>query len=162
MRFCSLLHGFLFKSHDLRCYVKPRRYSLFYISIKIKDYVISPYQVHLSKTTKHWDTFVSNCINSYSVKFFSLCFIIICIQESQTPESRHATLNNFNMNFKLEKHCHKINYIHPFIFPTKFQLHNLLSCPLLIFSFNLCNNSRLKSLIHHPSHGGLYLGKENG
>ena len=62
MRFCSLLHGFLFKSHDLSCYVKPRRYSLFYISIKAQYYVINPHQVHLSKTTKHWDGFVSHCI----------------------------------------------------------------------------------------------------
>ena len=61
MQFCSLLHGFLFKSHDLRCYIKPRRYSLFYISIKAQDYVINPHQVHLSKTTKHWDGFVSHC-----------------------------------------------------------------------------------------------------
>ena len=61
MRFCPLLHGLLSKSHDLRCYIKPRRYSLFYISIKTQDYVISPYQVHLSKTTKHWDGFVSHC-----------------------------------------------------------------------------------------------------
>ena len=72
MRFCSLLHGFLFKSHDLRCYVKPRRYSLFYISIKIKDYVISPYQVRLSKTTKHWDGFVSHC-NSAPTRAHLIC-----------------------------------------------------------------------------------------
>ena len=61
MRFCPLLHGFLSKSHDLKCYIKPRRYSLFYKSIKTQDYVISPHQVHLSKTTKHWDGFVSHC-----------------------------------------------------------------------------------------------------
>ena len=115
MRFCPLLHGLLSKSHDLRCHIKPRRYSLFYISIKTQDYVISPYQVHLSKTTKHWDTFVSNCINSYSVKFFSLCFIIICIQESQTPESRRATLNNFNITSNLKVIViESITFIHSF------------------------------------------------
>ena len=66
MRFCPLLHGFLSKSHDLSCYIKPRRYSLFYISIKTQDYVISPYQVHLSKTTKHWDGFVSHCNSPFT------------------------------------------------------------------------------------------------
>ena len=35
---------------------------MFCISIKTQDYVISPYRVHLSKTTKHWDGFVSHCI----------------------------------------------------------------------------------------------------
>ena len=61
MRFCSLLHGFLSKSHDLICYIKLRRCSLLYLSIKTLDYVISPHHVYLSKTTKHWDSFVSHC-----------------------------------------------------------------------------------------------------
>jgi hypothetical protein len=31
------------------------------MSTKTIDYVITPHQVHLSKTTKHWDGFVSHC-----------------------------------------------------------------------------------------------------
>ena len=35
-----------------------------YISIKTLDYVLSPHHVYLSKTTKHWDGFVSHCTAS--------------------------------------------------------------------------------------------------
>ena len=60
--FCSLLHVFLSKSHDLRCSVKLKMYSLFDKSFRTIAYVITPHQVHLSQTTKHWDSFVSHCI----------------------------------------------------------------------------------------------------
>ena len=33
-----------------------------YMSIKTLDYVIFSHQANLSKTTKHWDSFVSHCI----------------------------------------------------------------------------------------------------
>ena len=32
-----------------------------YMSIKTLDYVIFSHQANLSKTTKHWDGFVSHC-----------------------------------------------------------------------------------------------------
>ena len=40
--------------------------SLFNKSFKTIAYVITPHQVHLSQTTKHWDGFVSHCIVSVS------------------------------------------------------------------------------------------------
>ena len=59
--FCSLLHLFLSKSHDPRCSVKPKMCSLFDKSFRTIAYVITPHQVHLSQTTKHWNSFVSHC-----------------------------------------------------------------------------------------------------
>ena len=35
--------------------------SLMYMSIRTLDYVIFSHQANLSKTTKHWDGFVSHC-----------------------------------------------------------------------------------------------------
>ena len=57
--FC--LQRFLSESRDLRCNVKPKRYSFSDISFRILDYVITSHQALLSKTTKDWDGFVSHC-----------------------------------------------------------------------------------------------------
>ena len=54
-------YEFLIKSHDLKISIKPRRCSLYNMRTKTLDYVITLHQVHLSKTTKHWDSFVSHC-----------------------------------------------------------------------------------------------------
>ena len=59
--FCSLPHGFLFQSHEITWSINPRRCSLMYMSIRTLDYVIFLHQANLSKTTKHWDGFVSHC-----------------------------------------------------------------------------------------------------
>ena len=40
-----------------------------YMSIRTLDYVIFSHQANLSKTTKHWDGFVSHCKCFYSVNF---------------------------------------------------------------------------------------------
>ena len=64
--FCLLLHRFLSESRDIKCYVKPRRSSLFDISFRTLDYVIISHQALLSKTTKHWDGFVSHCMSQIS------------------------------------------------------------------------------------------------
>ena len=61
IRFCPLIHRFSLESRDLKCYVKPRRSSLFDVSFKTLDYVIISHQALLFKTTKHWDGFVSHC-----------------------------------------------------------------------------------------------------
>ena len=37
-----------------------------YMSIRTLDYVIFLHQANLSKTTKHWDGFVSHCMTSFS------------------------------------------------------------------------------------------------
>ena len=42
-----------------------------YMSIKTLDYVIFSHQANLSKTTKHWDGFVSHC--SSVVRAFGIC-----------------------------------------------------------------------------------------
>ena len=89
--FCSLLCVFLFKSHDIKCSIKPRRSSLFDINFRTLTYVITPHQVHLSKTTKHWDGFVSHC---KSIIFTCKSRHSICIRQglevhlcsSQSPE----------------------------------------------------------------------------
>ena len=56
-----LLYVFPSKSHDIKCSVKRGRSSLFDQIFKTLAYVITPHQAHLSKTTKHWDSFVSHC-----------------------------------------------------------------------------------------------------
>ena len=56
-----LLHVFLSKSHDHKFSVKPKMCSLSDKSFRTIAYVITPHQVHLSQTTKHWDSFVSHC-----------------------------------------------------------------------------------------------------
>ena len=62
--FCSLPHGFLFELHEITRSIKPRRCSLMYMSIRTLDYVILLHQANLSKTTKHWDGFVSHCMDA--------------------------------------------------------------------------------------------------
>ena len=72
LRFCSLLLEYLFKSHDPRYSIKPRRCSLLYINFRATDYVITPHQVLLSKTAKHWDGFVSHCTSKQGR--YTICF----------------------------------------------------------------------------------------
>ena len=83
IRFCSFLHGYLFKSHDLKCSTKPRRCSLLYISFRTLDCIIIPHQVLLSKTAKHWDSFVSHC--SYLIWLFYQTFWRAKLIISVTP-----------------------------------------------------------------------------
>ena len=74
--FCSLLHEFVLESHDSRHFQKARWCSLLDTNFKTLAYVITPHQVHLSKMTKHWDSFVSHC--TYEVN-----------ETVETPEVMH-------------------------------------------------------------------------
>ena len=81
--FCSLPHGFLFKSHEITWSIKPRRCSLMYMSIRTLDYVIFSHQANLSKTTKHWDGFVSHCT----------IYADLACQEIQNAPKQYSTWN---------------------------------------------------------------------
>ena len=92
--FCSLPHGFLFKSHEITWSIKPRRCSLMYMSIRTLDYVIFSHQANLSKTTKHWDSFVSHCITNslhchplqMGLVWVWTCLLILILWSSMTHD----------------------------------------------------------------------------
>ena len=89
IRFCPLLHRFLSESRDIKCYIKPRRSSLFDVNFRTLDYVIISHQALLSKTTKHgtvlWATvclilllyLIFSFINSYNLDLSSTLILIL-------------------------------------------------------------------------------------
>ena len=65
--FCPLLYQFLLKSHEFKYFGNPGWCSLLDKNFKTLAYVITPQWVHLFKMTKHWDGFVSHCIQPFDV-----------------------------------------------------------------------------------------------
>ena len=60
--FGSLLNQFWSKSCDSGLVRKPRCYSFLHKQVMLPDYVRRSHQSDLSKTSKHWDIFLSHCI----------------------------------------------------------------------------------------------------
>ena len=60
--FGLLLHQFLSESCDLWSVKKPRCYILFPQIFRSLNYVIKSHQPDLSKSSKHWDIFLSHCM----------------------------------------------------------------------------------------------------
>ena len=58
--------------------------SLFDQSFRTIAYVITPHQVHLSQTTKHWDGFVSHCISKWDKQCGLTGFFLILYQMACT------------------------------------------------------------------------------
>ena len=98
--YCSLLHRFLSKSHNLNCSTKPIRCSLLYISFRTMDCVIIPHQVLLSKTAKHWDGFVSHSQPSHHIN-----------DDDDVIKPQHCAkppCNDDNNDFQPRPSCHVI------------------------------------------------------
>ena len=65
-----------------------------YMSIKTLDYVIFSHQANLSKTTKHWDGFVSHCIFILTTihctsEDLAILFVLHVFSKHRVPE--HVT-----------------------------------------------------------------------
>ena len=122
--FCSLPHGSLFKSHEITWFIKPRRCSLMYMSIKTLDYDIFSHQANLSKTTKHWDGFVSHCssvamvalliwiLSSFSSKStaFKSSLVRWRVLFFCSSSSGNSSIVVFGFSFACSNHFQKLNF----------------------------------------------------
>ena len=126
IQFCPLLHRFLSESCDIKCYVKPRRSSLFDVSFRILDYVIISHQALLSKTTKHWDGFVSHCNLVYSPALASALWFALRLAKEQKVNLK--TENGINTIFIIVSSNIRPAYV-------KLGLaHNMVCSPALVLA----------------------------
>ena len=77
-----------------------------YMSIRTLDYVIFLHQANLSKTTKHWDGFVSHCINIF-LSLSHASSVPMALHYSESPKSSNRLLNLEQMSTTTNHH----NYI---------------------------------------------------
>ena len=70
-----------------------------YMSIRTLDYVIFSHQVNLSKTTKHWDGFVSHCIGL-------ACGVVAPVQRNDLIGAMSTTIAMFDRIYSLDHTLH--------------------------------------------------------